>query len=66
LCTGNIDMCAFLDTLTQVMLVTEETENLPLDIGALLEGILSLEGVRNKMLSRSSAEVEYSHGSYYM
>jgi len=43
-------MYTFLDTLTQVMLVTEETESLLLDSVLLLEEILRLRGVRNKML----------------
>jgi len=48
-CIGNIDIYAFLDTLTQVMLVTEETESLLLDTILLLEEILWIGGVRNKI-----------------
>jgi len=48
-CTRNLKMHAFLDTLIQVMLVTEETRSLLLDIVPLLKKILRL-GVRNKML----------------
>ena len=39
-CTGYMEMYAFLDTLTQVMLVTEATGSLLLDIVPLLEEIL--------------------------
>jgi len=42
-CTENIDMYTFLNTLTQAMLVTEERENLPLNIVPLLDETCDLE-----------------------
>jgi len=48
-CIRNIDMYVFLGTLILVILVTSGIGSLPLDIAHLLEEILWLGGVRNKM-----------------
>ena len=52
-------MYAFLNTLIQVMLVTEETESLLLDIITFVGGNLMTWSKKQDIVSRSSAEEKY-------